>query len=72
MAKILRIPAVIDRTGLSSSTIYQKISDRQFPRQIKLGPRAVGWVEKEIDDWIERRINLSRKPKLSELLAERV
>ena len=72
MTTILRLPAVIGRTGLSRSTIYQQMSIKQFPRSIKLGPRAVGWVEKEIDDWLERKVNLSRKPKhtlkLSELL----
>lgn len=43
-------------TGLSRSAIYAQISDGQFPTQINLGPRTVGWVESEIVDWIEARI----------------
>ena len=58
---ICRLPEVIARTGLSRSTIYNLIQKGEFPSQINLGPRAVGWVENEIDDWIEERVNASRK-----------
>jgi len=50
----------MDRTGLSRSTIYALISHGEFPSQIQLGPRAVGWVASEITDWIEARIDQSR------------
>jgi len=43
-------------TGLSRSAIYALIADGQFPAQVNLGPRTVGWVESEIFDWIESRI----------------
>jgi prophage regulatory protein len=51
---ILRLPSVIARTGLSRSAIYQRVSDGSFPCQRSLGARAVGWLEWEIDDWLER------------------
>jgi prophage regulatory protein len=54
--KILRLPGVLSQTGLSRSAIYALIADRQFPAQINLGPRTVGWVESEIADWIDSRI----------------
>ncbi len=57
---ICRLPEVIARTGLSRSTIYNLIQKGEFPSQINLGPRAVGWVENEIVDWIEARIDDSR------------
>jgi len=57
---ICRLPDVMARTGLSRSTIYNLISAGQFPAQVNLGPRAVGWVENEVEDWIEARINESR------------
>ncbi len=57
---ICRLPEVMARTGLSRSTIYDLIHKGQFPSQINLGPRAVGWVENEIVDWIEARIDESR------------
>lgn len=57
---ILRLPAVIATTGLSRSTIYARILEGTFPRQISLGPRAVGWLESEIDAWITEQAQLSR------------
>ncbi|MEW8266488.1 MAG: AlpA family transcriptional regulator [Candidatus Thiodiazotropha sp.] len=59
--KILRLPAVIDRTGLSRSSIYLRISENSFPKPVALGTRAVGWVEEEINDWLNQQIESSRK-----------
>lgn len=59
---ILRRKQVENRTGLSRSTIYLRISKGTFPRPIDLGGgRAVGWIETEIDDWLKSRIEISRK-----------
>lgn len=59
---ILRLPAVKERTGLSRSTIYLRMTHNEFPKPISLGGRSVGWLEQDIDEWIvtkieERRIN---------------
>ena len=51
--KILRRPEVENLTGLSRSSIYSKIADGKFPEPIKLGPRAVGWPETAIKNWVE-------------------
>ena len=58
---ILRLLAVKARTGLSRSTIYLRISQGTFPRPVSLGARAVGWVEAEIQEWVQRQIESSRK-----------
>ena len=59
---ILRLPAVKVRTGLSRSTIYLRISKGTFPAPISLGGgRAVGWIDAEIQDWLEKQIEASRK-----------
>lgn len=55
--RFLRLTDVITRTGLSRSTIYLSISKGSFPQNINLGPRCVGWLESEIDGWIQARIN---------------
>jgi prophage regulatory protein len=47
-------------TGLSRSTIYHKIKIGDFPPQINLGSRAVGWLSEEVDAWITGRIEASR------------
>jgi len=57
---ILRLPAVKARTGLARSTIYLRISEGSFPKPIRLGPRSVGWLESEVDRWIESRAAESR------------
>ncbi len=59
--RILRLPAVRRRTGLSRSSIYLRISQGRFPKQISLGERAVGWVESEVNEWLNRQIEASRK-----------
>lgn len=58
--KLLRISQVLDRTGQSRSTLYTRIAEGRFPRQVSLGPRSTRWVEAEVEDWISRRISDSR------------
>ena len=60
---ILRLPQVEERTGLSGSAIYDKLKttsprfDSTFPKQFKIGAERVGWIESEIDNWIETRMS---------------
>lgn len=58
---ILRRPQVEQRTGLSRSTLYQYIKDGDFPRPVRLGLRAVGWLESDISDWIAARVKGARQ-----------
>ena len=60
--RILRLPQVKERTGISRASIYQYIHDGIFPKPIIIGARSVGWLESEITAWIELRISMSRKP----------
>ncbi len=57
---ILRWPDVQKRVGICRSHAHQLIARNQFPAPIKLGPRASGWLESEINNWIEQRIRSSR------------
>lgn len=52
---ILRLESVKTKTGLSGSTIYSFIKAGAFPPSIRLGARAVGWFEHEVDAWLESR-----------------
>lgn len=47
--RILRIRSVLAMTGLSRSALYTRIAERQFPHQISLGGKAVGWIEREVE-----------------------
>lgn len=63
MHAIQRLPEVKRSTGLSRSTIYLRMAEGKFPKPVSLGGRAVGWLEAEIQDWLQRRIDASRKAK---------
>lgn len=67
-ATILRLSEVLRRTGFSRSTLYNRISKNEFPHQISLGGRAIGWLEREVSDWIGQRIRL--RPGLSTEICE--
>lgn len=49
--RILRINAVLDRTGLSRSTMYRRMQAGTFPRQVRIAPRCAGWYESAIKAW---------------------
>lgn len=53
--RILKLPEVIERTGLSKSSIYAYKKEGLFPKPINLGPRSVGWIEQDIVGWIEAK-----------------
>lgn len=53
--KIHRRPSVEDWTGLSRSTLYDMIAKGSFPKPIRLGKRAVGWRESQINEWLTER-----------------
>lgn len=52
---VLRLPGVCRMTGLGRSTIYRMEATQQFPKRVKLGLRAVGWMESEVREWLEMR-----------------
>lgn len=54
--KIIRLPAVLEQVGLKRTAIYDRIKGGEFPKPIKLG-RVSGWVEAEIQEWIQKRID---------------
>lgn len=57
---IWRLPEVMAHTGLSRSTIYDKMAKGEFPLSINLSVRTIGWIADEIIDWINARIDESR------------
>ena len=64
--RFIRLPEVLSRTGFGRTSIYRKMEDGSFPKSLKLGgppkdpnefdSRAVAWIEEEVDQWIESRI----------------
>lgn len=58
--QILRLPQVCKVTGLGRSMIYQLEVERRFPSRVRIGLRAVGWVESEVQLWLASRIENHR------------
>ncbi len=54
--KVLRRKAVREKTGYSDMHIYRLERAGKFPRRVQLGPNSVGWIESEVDEWIEERM----------------
>ena len=64
--RFIRLPEVLSRTGFGRTSIYRKMEDGDFPKSVKLGgppkdpsvfdSRAVAWIEDEVEQWIESRI----------------
>lgn len=58
--RILRLPDVKAKTGLSRSTIYQRMHDKTFPAAVMLTEYAVGWRMSEVDVWIKNLKTIAR------------
>jgi prophage regulatory protein len=58
--KFLRLRAVQDWTGLSRSTIYAMMQNGNFPKNYLIGARAVGWLESDIQGFINSRTNANQ------------
>jgi len=57
VSKILRLPAVIKKTGISRTTIYRLLEKEEFPKPFPITGRAVGWSDEAINKWIDEKIN---------------
>ena len=54
--RVLRLPEVMARTGLSRTTIYRWRLAGRFPQPVRLGTRNVGWIESEVEAWLRERM----------------
>ena len=64
LMNVLRLPAVLKRTGLSRMTIYRLENRGAFPQRVQLSPNSVGWRESEVDEWVRTRAAPTRSPEL--------
>lgn len=53
--RIIRLPEVVDRIGMSRGSVYRLMSIGRFPKSVKIGERAVGWKESDLNAWLESR-----------------
>jgi len=58
--RILRLGSVLERTGLSRSTLYRKMQAGGFPAQVQISERCIGWRESDIERWLGNPMYYSR------------
>ena len=51
--RIVRIRTVLARTGLTRSTLYRKMKEGTFPKQVRISIHGAGWRESAVNQWIE-------------------
>ena len=54
--RLLRLPAVLEKTGKTITGWYQEVRERTAPQPVPIGRRTVAWLESEVDAWIEARV----------------
>lgn len=54
--KIIRKPALFSKIGLSDATIWRMEKKGDFPKRLRLGGNSCGWLETEVNQWIEGRL----------------
>ncbi len=57
--KIIRIPATVDMTGVSRSTLYRMEKSGKFPKRIRISERASGWRLSDVQAWIKSRDSIT-------------
>lgn len=55
MDQVMRMKDVVKKIGLCRATIYAMIGRGEFPRPIRIGERATGWRESELEAWLAKR-----------------
>lgn len=51
--RLMRLDEVLHNTGLSRNTVYRRMREGTFPKQVRLGPKSVAWRQSDIVKWIE-------------------
>lgn len=57
--RFMRIDEVVSVTGLGRNTIYKRMRAGTFPRQVRLGPNSVAWLQSDISDWMTSVVSSS-------------
>jgi prophage regulatory protein len=60
--RILRLPKVVEVTGLSVATLYRRIDEKTFPRPVRLGKNSVGWRQSAVQAWLGNLEEVGEEP----------
>lgn len=56
--RVLKLKDVMEKTGLGRTKVYELQAEGRFPKSISLDGRAVGWLENEVEDWLQERVDV--------------
>ena len=59
-SRILKAKDVAERVSISTSQVYRLARDGRFPEPVKITEKRSGWLETEVDQWIDECIRRSR------------
>ena len=59
MPRLMRLPDILEMTGLARSTVYRMVAEHKFPAPVKLATRAVGWRRDDVLHWFDERPSTS-------------
>jgi prophage regulatory protein len=57
MAQILKVKEVSKEVNISVPQIYRLAMLGEFPKPLKLGKRSSGWLQSEIEQWIQEKVD---------------
>nr|WP_314075060.1 AlpA family transcriptional regulator [uncultured Roseococcus sp.] len=64
--RLLRLPEVLERVPLGTSTIYRRVTAKTFPAPVKLGENSVAWYQSEIEEWMRALPRVSKLGQVSD------
>ncbi len=56
--RLIRLTEVLRICGMSRSTLYKNIKERQFPEPLRISARSVAWLQSEVQEWVELKVKL--------------
>lgn len=54
-SRVLRLPEVASRLGVSHDTVRRMVRDGRFPAPLEIARRSIGWLEADLDAWLAER-----------------
>lgn len=56
--KIIKVPEVLERCAMSKASLYRMLQRNEFPRQVRISIRSIGFYEHEVNEWLAERIRV--------------
>ncbi len=61
---LLRPLEAAKRCGISRSQLYELRAKGQFPRAVPITKNSIGFLESDVDAWIQKKVDAARAAEL--------